>query len=111
VTDPATRTALETMLDDFAAQLEDVEATTDAGIKTWRHESMSFAILGAAGVDLRLSPRVAAAAVATPDTDPSPRGPEWITFHPPELDDQALDRLEAWFELAWRHAAPSARSN
>ena len=108
MTQRATRRALESLLEDYATQLDSVTAVHEVPGRTWRRGSMAFASIGPAGVELRLSPRVAAAAVATPDTEPSARGPEWVSFRPPELDEHALDRLEAWFELAWRHAAPTS---
>jgi hypothetical protein len=55
--------------------------------------------------EFRLRPDIASAAVRTPDVRPSERGPEWVTFTPTHLDRYALDRLTAWFEFAWRHAA------
>jgi hypothetical protein len=69
--------------------------------------STRFAVLDEAGntVDLRLDPAVARAATRTPDTVPSDHGPEWVRFAPAELDDHAVDRLEAWFAFAARHAA------
>ena len=48
--------------------------------------------------------QIAAAAARTPDTAPSPRGPDWVRFNPRELDPHALDRLGAWLELAYRRA-------
>lgn len=69
--------------------------------------STLFAVLDEAGdaVELRLDAAVARAATRTPDTTPSNRGPEWVRFAPAELDDHAVDRLEAWFAFAARHAA------
>jgi hypothetical protein len=55
-------------------------------------------------VSFRLSPAVAAAAIRTPDTEPSPRGPEWVALRPAVVDDHALDRAVAWLESAWRNA-------
>jgi len=47
----------------------------------------------------------ARAALRTPDTTPSQRGPEWVSFSPEALDDQAVDRAEAWFLSAHRLAS------
>ena len=65
-----------------------------------------FATLEADGgaASFRLSPAVAAAAVHTPDTEPSPRGPDWVTLRPTVVDGHAIDRAVAWLESAWRHA-------
>ncbi|MBI3751644.1 MAG: hypothetical protein HY263_08335 [Chloroflexi bacterium] len=62
-------------------------------------------------MELRLDPAIARAATRTPDTAPSDRGPEWVRFAPRELDDHAVDRLEAWFAFARRRASESARSS
>ena len=58
-----------------------------------------------------LDPAVAAAALRTPDAEPSPRGPEWVSFRPAVLDRFALDRASAWLESAWRRADSNRRRN
>jgi hypothetical protein len=48
---------------------------------------------------------VADAALRTPDTRPSERGDEWVTFAAADWNDLLVrDRLMAWFRLAWRAA-------
>jgi len=74
------------------------------GVVTWARGTVAFAALGAGGIEIRLDRPIAGAATRTPDTAPSPRGPEWIRFNPRELDGHALDRLRAWLELAYRRA-------
>ena len=71
---------------------------------TWSVRGRSFAVLGPFGIEIRLEPAIAAAAARTPDTGPSPRGPEWVRFNPREMDGHAADRLRAWLELANRFA-------
>lgn len=71
---------------------------------TWARGGVAFAVLGPTGVEIRLDPAIAAAATRTPDTAPSPRGKDWVRFNPRELDGHAVDRLEAWFDLAYRRA-------
>ena len=78
---------------------------------TWSVAGRTFASLTDDAVELRLDPAIARAATRTPDTSPSERGSEWVRFAPPELDDHALDRLEAWFAFARRRASESARSS
>ena len=56
--------------------------------------------------ELRLGEEIGEAAMRTPDTSPSPRGPAWVRFAPATWDDMAFDRFEAWFRVAWRLAAP-----
>lgn len=106
--------SLAALVKGLAAELQDVVATAGpgapgavraGGATTWSHREKPFAVLGPTGIELRLDPAIAAAATRTPDTAPSPRGPEWVRFSPRELDGHAVDRLEAWFELAYRRAA------
>ncbi|HEX5451712.1 MAG TPA: hypothetical protein VFW86_04920 [Candidatus Limnocylindrales bacterium] len=76
----------------------------------WSVGGTVFASLDQAGnaVELRLDDAVAKAATRTPDTAPSSRGAGWVRFAPAMLDDQAIDRLEAWFAFAARHALDQA---
>ena len=71
-----------------------------------RRSGRAFAAVSTDGAvaDFRLDPAVAGAALRTPDTAPSRRGPDWVSFSPETLDDHALDRAEAWFGSAWRRA-------
>jgi hypothetical protein len=85
--------------------LPEVRSLSASGTTTWSHSGTAFAVLGSSGIEIRLDRAVAAAATRTPDTAPSPRGPEWIGFNPNELDGHALDRLRAWLELAYRRVA------
>ncbi len=109
------RDELERVLDDVAAAMPaeappvapPIERTDAEGGRSWSRGGVSFAILGDAGVELRLDPRVAAAAARTPDAAPSGRGPDWVRFNPRILDPHAVDRLEAWFGFAARRAADS----
>lgn len=107
------RSELERLLDDVAAAVAEsgiaIERSAGDEAVSWTTGDVPVAILGPAGVELRLDSRVAAAAARTPDTAPSPRGPEWVRFNPQRIDPHAVDRLEAWFGLAVRRAleAPS----
>jgi len=89
----------------------DSRVLVTGGSTTWSRGDIPFAVLGPRSVELRLDPAVAAAALRTPDTATSPRGPEWVRFVPPTLEGHDLDRLEAWFGLAYRRAAaPNPRT-
>ena len=55
-------------------------------------------------IDLRLGPEIGEAALRTPGTQPSSRGPDWISFVPATWDEMAADRLRAWFRVAWKLA-------
>jgi hypothetical protein len=87
--------------------LPEARSLSAGGTTIWSHGGTAFAALGSSGVEIRLDRAVAPAATRTPDTAPSPRGPDWIRFNPHELDGHALDRLRAWLELAYRRAAGS----
>jgi hypothetical protein len=99
---------LETLLATVAADLEGVTASAAAeGGTTWTTGADPFAVLAADGrsAEFRLDPAIGAAAVRTPDTEPSPRGQGWVRFRPAALDGHAVDRATAWFISACRRAA------
>jgi hypothetical protein len=93
----------------FAAEVIDelggTEGALTDGLMAWSIAGQPFAALGPLGIEIRLDPAIAAAAARTPDTGPSPRGPEWVRFNPREMDGHAADRVRAWLELAHRRAA------
>jgi hypothetical protein len=93
------------LVSELAAELSDADATTEGASTTWSRSGRVFGVLGPDGIELCLEPAIAAAAARTPDAAPSPRGPEWVRFNPRELDGHATDRLSAWFDFAYRHAA------
>jgi hypothetical protein len=80
----------------------DVESPID---REYARAGITFAARPAEDVvELRLGEEIADAAMRTPDTGLSDRGPSWIRFAPRDWDDHAFDRLEAWFLVAWRLA-------
>jgi hypothetical protein len=107
---------LADVLASAAEGLSGIAARDEAGTTTWRVAGMGdaaaapFATLTGGRAEFRLDPLVAGAALRTPDTSPSPRGPEWVAFAPGELDDAAIDRAEAWFLSALRHASGARHS-
>jgi hypothetical protein len=108
VTDePAGDLSLEDVLIAAAEDLDDVTRDTNAGTTTWARSARPFAHLSGAQAEFRLDPLVARAALRTPDTAPSTRGPDWVAFAPALLDDEGVDRAEAWFLSAHRRAAAS----
>ncbi len=96
---------LQELLEEVAADLEDVEEVEVEGGLEWRRGGVSFGAVAGNVAEFRLQPPVAAAAIRTPDTRPSPRGQGWVTFAPEALDGPAADRAEAWLTSAWRNAA------
>ncbi len=103
MTDPS----LAVVVAEAAAGVGGIDSRT--GSDGW-HEFLigdrSFAALAPIGeaASFRLLRAVADAALRTPDTEPSARGPEWVTLRPITIDDHARDRAVAWFESACRHA-------
>jgi hypothetical protein len=85
-----------------------VARTDEGGLATWSAGSppIPFATLTGGRAEFRLDPVVAGAALRTPDTVASPRGPEWVAYEPRIVDDGAVDRAEAWFLAAHRRAVP-----
>ena len=78
---------------------------------TWSVSGSPFARLApsAASAEFRLDPPVVTAALRTPGTAPSGRGRDWVQFAPGMLDDEAVDRAEAWFLSAHRRTAKRPR--
>lgn len=101
--------ALDETLDERAgAVLEGLDGVTrrrDGEVVLLASGQRVFAVLGPDFLEVALEPPVAAAALRTPDTRPSPRGTGWVAFAPRAADRFALDRAEAWLRLAHRRAA------
>ena len=101
---------LATTLAGLATGLEDVRVHITGGSMTWSRGPVAFAVLDGPAVELRLDRAVAEAALKTPGTEASERGPEWVRYAPATIEGHDLDRLTAWFALAHRRAAPPARA-
>jgi hypothetical protein len=97
---------LAEILDEAGADLEDVERSgaSNGDAVEWSMGGITFASVQGERAEFRLDPLVAAAALRTPDTAPSPRGGDWVAFAPAELDQHAIDRATAWLASAWRRA-------
>jgi hypothetical protein len=100
---------LRDVLDAAAEDLADVRTGGDGASVSWALGDSVFAALDEGRAEFRLDPLVARAALRTPDTGPSTRGPDWVAFAPETLDDGAVDRAEAWFLSAYRRAGSRAR--
>jgi hypothetical protein len=96
--------ALAASLASLAGGLDDVGVLISEGSMTWSRGATAFAVLRGSTVELRLDRAIAAAALKTPDTQDSERGPEWVRYAPATLEGHDLDRLTAWFALAHRRA-------
>ncbi len=94
--------ALEERLAELAAEAGDVQLKGS----DYSRNGQVFVVHPSGGViELRLSPDIAEAARRTPDTDASSRGEDWVRFAPSAWEQHAIDRLDAWFRVAWRLAA------
>jgi hypothetical protein len=94
----------------FEVLVESSEETPSAeraeapdGSIAWSTGGTPFALLSADGsmASFLLDSTVAAAAVRTPDTRASSRGPGWVELQPAEVDEHAADRANAWFIFAY----------
>lgn len=100
---PSEEPSLSDVLDSLLDEAGDVTTPTD---REYARDGVVFAARPDEDVfELRLGDEITEAALRTPGTAPSTRGSAWVRFAPPEWDDMALDRLEAWFQVAWRLAA------
>lgn len=76
-----------------------------AGEVVYEVEGQAIAVLRGPTVEFRLRGDVVGAALRTPGTSASVRGPEWVAFEPPPTPDRYdVDRLRSWFEMAARLA-------
>ncbi|HEY4752072.1 MAG TPA: hypothetical protein VIH37_02230, partial [Candidatus Limnocylindrales bacterium] len=90
--------------EDVLEELSGVMRRRDGDVVLLAARERVFAVLGPDFLEVALDPPVAAAALRTPDTRPSPRGAGWIAFAPAATDRFALDRAEAWLRLGHRRA-------
>lgn len=91
--------------DVVAALLDEAGDVTTPTDREYARDGAVFATQPEEGVfEFRLGDEIGEAAMRTPGTGTSSRGSAWVRFAPPTWDDLALDRLEAWFQVAWRMA-------
>jgi len=102
---PAEPAMLAELVLEVVDQLAGVDGIDGDDGAVWRRAGRPFAALAGGALEVRLQAPVAHAALRTPDTAPSTRGEGWVRFAPAMLDRFAADRVAAWLESAWRHAA------
>ena len=96
--------SLGDLLADLLDEMPDIEVSAS---REYAHNRIAFAHrTSEESIDLRLGAEIGEAALRTPDTGPSSRGSDWVSFSPKAWDDMAVDRLRAWFRVAWRLAQP-----
>ena len=91
-------------VEEALVDLDDVEQADIGGGVEWRRGARPFAALLGDAAEFLLDPLVASAALRTPDTSASKRGPDWVRFSPAVVDGHAVDRAQAWLASAWRRA-------
>ncbi len=89
----------------LADELDEVVSSADGDAMTYSRGGAAFARVSASTLEVRLPADIAEAALNTPDTilDPDDRG--WVRFTPKTGERHVTDRVAAWFQTAWRHAA------
>ena len=92
------------LIEATAADLEAVDRQAVDGGAEWSTGGIVFAAVSGDRAEFRLARPVVAAALRTPDTSTSDRGPDWVAFKPRQLDGHAIDRAAAWLASAWRRA-------
>jgi hypothetical protein len=89
----------------IAELLDETPGVAVSATREYSANGVAFAHrTGEETIDLKLGPEIGEAALRTPDTHQSSRGPGWISFAPKSWDDMAIDRLHAWFRVAWKLA-------
>jgi hypothetical protein len=92
------------LIEAAATELGAVDRNERGDVVEWGTGGIVFAAVGGDRAEFRLAPAVASAALRTPDTAASQRGPDWVAFAPAVLDQHAADRAAAWLASAWRRA-------
>jgi hypothetical protein len=103
VTDGAVGSLAE-LIEATAAELEAVDRQAVGDGVEWSTGGIVFAAVSGERAEFRLARPVVVAALRTPDTTESGRGPDWVAFAPRQLDVHAVDRAAAWLASAWRRA-------
>ena len=85
-------------------ELGGVDVRRDGASVSFAGGGAVFAVLGGDILEVALDATVLKAALKTPDTAASVRGPGWIAFSPQAVDRFALDRADAWVRFAHRRA-------
>ena len=96
--------SLAAIVEAAATDLEAVDRRDTTDGAEWSIGGVTFAAIKADAAEFRLARAVVEAALRTPGTARSVRGPDWIEFRPAEIDRHAIDRATAWLASAWRRA-------
>jgi len=92
------------LVDRLTGELGSVSHREIGGTTEYLRGGSVFAVVRGRQIELKLRPDIAEAALRTPSTTASSRGPEWIVFEPRPNEAQDVDRLRAWLTIGWRTA-------
>ncbi len=104
VTDGPAGGGIGALIEATAIGFAAVDRQAVGGVVEWSTGGIVFAAVNGDRAEFRLALPVVGAALRTPDTTASDRGPDWVAFAPQQLDDHAGDRAVAWLASAWRRA-------
>jgi hypothetical protein len=96
--------ALDDLADGLAEELGDVSAAADGDVTSFERAGTTFARISSSVVEVHLPDDIAAAAIRSADTAAIPNEQGWVRFAPSADGPHVVDRAEAWFRTAWRHA-------
>jgi hypothetical protein len=97
--------SLDERVEAVVEDLDGVQRRREGEAVTYLVRGRAFAVLTPDVLEVVLDATVAKAALRTPGTLASSRGPGWIAFRPEAIDQFALDRAEAWLRSAYRRAS------
>jgi len=92
----------------LSTELTGIARRASGGSVEFARGSVVFAVQTGARLEFRLRTEIAAAGLRTAATSRSPRGADWISLDTSAGDAFTVDRVVAWFEMAWRVAGESA---
>jgi hypothetical protein len=101
-------TSLEELLVADAQKVGALKEAAANGGHEFSHGRHKFAFVNGDVAEFRLDPEIVEAALRTPSTTASTRGPDWVCLTVREADQHAVDRARAWFLSAYR-AVDSSR--
>jgi len=101
---PLHRPALDDLVRVLAEELGEVTTSAAGDLTSYARARSAFARVSSDALEARLPEDIADAAVRTRDTVAIAGDTGWIRFTPTTAERDVIDRAEAWFRTAWRHA-------
>src|SRR4051794_21069129 len=91
--------SLSALVERLTREFGGVGQRQGSGSTEFLRAGAAFAIVRGDQVEIRVRADIAEAALRTPNTAPSMRGSDWITFRPDPTEPQDVDRLRAWLTI------------